>query len=340
MKKLERILLPEWVEQEAIQLTWPHEESDWAPMLEEVEECFVRLACAIARFEPLLIVCKNANAVRHKLSNIAPQKMQLIELPSNDTWARDHGGISITENGKPVVCDFIFNGWGLKFAADKDNLITRRLFDKGIFAQNVTYRNCLDFVLESGSIETDGEGTLLTTSACLLSPNRNDTLSEKDIEKILSKRLGIKRFLWLRNGYLRGDDTDSHIDTLARFCNATTIAYIKCDDKNDEHYEALKKMEAELKSFRTRDGNPYQLIPLPMADKVIFDGKRLPATYSNFLIINGAVLVPFYDSPKDTVVIERLQAVFLDREIIGVNCLPLIKQHGSLHCVTMQYPKI
>lgn len=147
------------------------------------------------------------------------------------------------------------------------------------------------------------------------------------------------RILWITSGYLAGDDTDSHVDTLARFCSEDTIAYVRCEDEEDEHYEELKAMEEEIKEFTRANGEPYRLIPLPMADKVEWEGERLPATYANFLIMNGAVLVPFYDSPKDEIAKAALREAFPDREIIGINCLPLIKQHGSLHCVTMQYPE-
>ncbi|MDD6210745.1 MAG: agmatine deiminase family protein [Bacteroidales bacterium] len=339
MKKSIIQLPPEWAEQDAIQLTWPHEESDWAPMLDEVEQCYTELALAIMRYQPLIIVCRDAAAVRLRMGKYDPDKVHFIELPSNDTWARDHGGISVFEDGKPVLCDFTFNGWGMKFAADKDNLITRRMFEEAIFSPEVCYKNCLHFVLEGGSIETDGEGTLLTTAECLLSPNRNDFLTKEEIEKELGRLLGFDRFLWLSHGYLRGDDTDSHIDTLARLCDRETIAYVRCTDEGDEHYPELKEMEKELQTFRTRDGKPYRLIALPMADRVECDGERLPATYANFLILNGAVLMPTYNSPKDDIALQQLQKAFPGRSVTGVNCLPLIKQHGSLHCVTMQYPK-
>ena len=340
MKTTEIIFPAEWAEQDFIQLTWPHEASDWLYMLDEVTECFTRLAHAIARFQPLLIVCSDVDAVCNQLSDIDFQSDVLfVEHPSNDTWARDHGGISIFRDGKPVLCDFTFNGWGLKFAANHDNVITRQLYKNGFFAKEVEYQNHLDFVLEGGSLESDGNGTLLTTSECLFSDNRNGSLTTTEIEKVLSDRLGIKRFLWLHHGYLQGDDTDSHIDTLARFCNPETIAYVKCDDENDEHYPELKAMEDELKQFRTAAGKPYRLLPLPMAAAVVEDGERLPATYANFLILNGGVLVPTYNSHLDSAALEQIQKAFPTREVVGIDCLPLIKQHGSLHCVTMQYPK-
>jgi agmatine/peptidylarginine deiminase len=257
---------------------------------------------------------------------------------TNDTWVRDHGGKTVFEDGIPNIYDFIFNGWGLKFAANHDNLITRNLFRQNTFARNVEVVNMQPFVLEGGSLESDGQGTILTTTECLSSVNRNEYLNREQLEIHLKDFFGAERILWLENGYLAGDDTDSHIDTLARFCDVNTIAYVQCEDPDDEHFDELNAMEEELRAFRTASGHPYRLIPLPMADKVVWNGERLPATYANFLIINSAVLVPFYDSGKDEKVREILRQVFSDREIIGINCLPLLKQHGSLHCVTMQYP--
>lgn len=330
------MLPPEWATQDFIQLTFPHEGTDWAYMLDEVNACFVEIAQAILRFQNVLIVCQDKQHTQQLLRGVKGKEICFVELPTNDTWARDHGGITVFEDNQKVICDFAFNGWGKKFEADLDNQITAALYKKGAFGEDAVYRNHLDFVLEGGSIESDGEGTLLTTSKCLLSDNRND-LSKQEIEAKLKNFFGLKRVLWLHHGYLEGDDTDSHIDTLARFCTADTIAYVQCDDRSDTHFKELQLMEQELKAFRTLDGKPYNLIALPMADPVYHEGERLPATYANFLIINGAVLVPTYDSPKDKTAMNLLQAAFPDRAIIGINCLPLIKQHGSLHCVTMGY---
>ncbi len=332
-------LLAEWAEQEFVQLTWPHAQTDWADMLDEVNECFVNIAKAILKYEHLLIVCIDSEDIERFFDEMELSKISFIEMPTNDTWARDHGGITIFENGKRTICDFTFNGWGMKFAANYDNLITKKLFDTGIFGENTDYKNLLNFVLEGGSIESDGEGTILTTADCLLSDNRNN-LSKKSIETQLKEYFGAQKILWLHYGYLAGDDTDSHVDTLARLCPNNTIAYVKCDDETDEHYEALKTMENELKSFTPLGvGGSYNFIPLPMADAVYFEGERLPATYANFLILNNAVLLPTYNSPKDKTAAEQLKKAFPDREIIGIDCNALIKQHGSLHCVTMQYPK-
>ena len=328
----------EWADQSGVMLTWPHEATDWADMLDEVEICFIAIAKAIAEREKLLIVCPDCQNLADKLRDCRLENIIFAEFLSNDTWARDHGAITVMIDEKPVLYDFTFNGWGMKFAANLDDQITSRLYRNDFFSENVRYSNQKSLVLEGGSVESDGQGTLLTTRDCLLSINRNQHLSEKEIEKQLTELFGLKQVLWLSSGFLSGDDTDSHIDTLARFCDTQTIAYVKCDDINDEHFEALNKMEQELAAFLTLNQQPYHLISLPMADPV-FDGEqRLPATYANFLIVNKAVLVPFYDSPKDKIAAAKLQMAFPDREIIGINCLPLIMQHGSLHCVTMQFP--
>lgn len=339
MKNVRTKILPaEWAEQEFVQLTWPHENTDWADMLDEVNECFINIAKAILRFQNLLIVCTDSDEVETFFDEDELLKITFAEMPTNDTWARDHGGITVIEDDKAIVYDFTFNGWGLKFAANYDNQITRKLYEAGIFGER-GHRNCFKFILEGGSIESDGEGTILTTADCLLSDNRNN-LSEDDVESKLKSFFGTKKVLWLNYGYLAGDDTDSHVDTLARLCSTNTIAYVQCTDENDEHYVALKKMENELKSFTILDTNqPYNLIALPMADAVYYEEERIPATYANFLIINGAVLAPTYNSPKDAITLAQLQKAFPDREIIGIDCNALIKQHGSLHCVTMQYPK-
>lgn len=340
MQQVEHTLLPaEWFPQSAVQLTWPHAGTDWALILKEVIPCFVSIAQEIMKREKLVVVCPDASEVKEQLGAFDEERVRFVELPTNDTWARDHGGISVFDPLGPMVYDFVFNGWGMKFAANKDNLITRNLYQSGVFAEEIQLVNMAPFVLEGGSIESDGRGTLMATAECLLSVNRNEYLQREEIEHYLKDVFGVKRILWIENGYLAGDDTDSHVDTLARFCSEDTIAYVKCEDESDEHYDELRAMEEEIKAFRQENGEPYRLVPLPMADEVVWEGERLPATYANFLIINDAVLLPFYNSPKDEEARKALQAVFPDREVIGVNCLPLIKQHGSLHCVTMQYPE-
>jgi agmatine deiminase len=198
----------------------------------------------------------------------------------------------------------------------------------------------VDFVLEGGSIETDGLGTLLSTTTCLLNPNRNGGMSLAEVERRLREHLGIERFLWLRHGHLAGDDTDAHIDTLARFVDEHTIAYVQCSDSSDEHYSALAAMEVELQSFRRADGEPYRLVPLPLPAVITNDkGDRLPATYANFLITNRSILLPVYGDPEDQRAIAALSAVSGERSVVPVNCRTPIEEFGSLHCLTMQLPK-
>jgi agmatine/peptidylarginine deiminase len=336
-----KILFPaEWYPQSAVQLVWPEKYTDWAPLMDEVIPCYVAIAREIVKREKLLIVCTDKEAVRSQLGRETDYSQITFGLAIfNDTWARDYGGISIIEeNVHKVVYNFTFNGWGMQYPADLDNQVTPLLFTGAIFGFRTKLINMHPFVLEGGSIDTDGKGTLLTTKRCLTSMNRNEHLSQDQIESYLKECFGLKRVLWLSRGRLEGDDTGGHVDMLARFCNEDTIAYVQCTDRKERCYEELKGMECELKTFTREDGKPYNLLPLPMADRVEWEGERLPASYANFLIINGAVLVPFYNSPKDEVARAALQSVFTDREVTGVNCLPLIKQGGSLHCATMQYP--
>ncbi len=336
---MSRRLPAEWETQDGVLLAWPHVASDWAPYLAEAEAVFTAIAVAISRFERLVVVAAEKESVIQLIAATGADltRITLVEIQTNDTWARDFGPITIDDFGERVLLDYGFNGWGLKFAANHDNQITRTLADAGHFKVR---RQVVGLVLEGGSIESDGAGTILTTSECLLNPNRNPHLSKIEIELALGHRLGADHFLWLENGYLAGDDTDSHIDTLARLCPHDTICYVRCDDPNDEHFPALQAMEAELHAFRSKGNAPYRLIPLPWP-AATFDeaGERLPTTYANYLVINGAVLVPTYADPADTVALAAIATAYPEREIIGIDCRALILQHGSLHCVTMQLPK-
>jgi len=332
-------LPPEWYPQSGVMLTWPHKNTDWIDLLDEVESCYILIANEILKQEKLLVVCPDPADVAAKLDASHKHPLILARCDSNDTWARDHGAISVFEDGKPLLYDFQFNGWGLKFPAALDNQLTSQLYQQNYFAKGVGYSNKLNFVFEGGSMESDGNGTLLTTEECLMSVNRNQTMSKNEIEDYLIKTFGIQRVLWLTSGYLAGDDTDSHVDTLARFCDENTIAYVKCNDPSDDHYGQLKRMEEEICAFQTLDGKPYRLIELPMADYVEDElGDRLPATYANFLIINQKVLLPFYGTAKDEMAKIQLQLAFPAREVVGIDCSALIRQHGSLHCITMQFP--
>ena len=395
IRRKKRTLPAEWAPQSALQLTWPHAATDWAPMLSRVTECYLKMAFEMASRQPLLIVTPEPENLRLLLKQRLPgnvlENIGIAKAKTDDTWARDHGFITVEDTDGWHLLDFRFNGWGGKFEARNDNAINAALYRQGVLEGH--YDDCLDFELEGGSIESDGAGTILTTAACLLNPNRRQAEShqvyldgrganrwcserrakpqlelcrvatEKDkvkeegetnqryegdalpqvdkgaVEHILQERLGAQHILWLHHGYLAGDDTDSHIDTLARLCPDDTILYVKCDDRSDEHYIELQAMEKELEALRTATGKPFRLIPLPMAAPCVENGERLPATYANFLIMNTAVLVPTYAQESDAVALRRVAEAFPGRDVVGIDCRPLIVQHGSLHCCTMQYPR-
>jgi len=334
-----RRLPAEWEEQDGVLLAWPHRKSDWKPLLAQIETVAAAVTAAICRFERvvLLVPEKDAAAARLKEAQADQARITSVVLPTNDTWARDFGPITVYEDGTPLMLDFGFNGWGLKFPADLDNRINRLLAAQGLFKVPHSLR---PLILEGGSIESDGNGTLLVTATCLLSSNRNPHLDRKRLERELAAELGAERILWLQHGYLAGDDTDAHVDTLARLCPDDTILYAACDNPADEHFQELSLMRQELEALRTRNGASFRLLPLPLPSPSFgSEGERLPATYANFLIINGAVLVPTYNDPCDAAALARIGSAFPGREIIGIDCRPVIEQHGSLHCLTMQFPK-
>lgn len=310
-------MLAEWENQSMVQLTWPHEGTDWAPILDEITAVYKEMAREIRKREPLLIV---------------------DSIPHNDTWARDHGFITIEETSFDhkskalVLLDFCFNGWGDKFEATLDNQINKHLFEQGLVKG--VYEDHLDFVLEGGSIESDGKGTIFTTECCLMAPHRNQPLTKQEIENRLKEWLGAERIVWLQHGSLLGDDTDGHIDTLVRICPYDTLLYTG----GDKDHPDLALMEEELKSLRTLEGKPYRLLKLPLPRPIFDDGDRLPTTYANYLVINGSVLVPTYNQPDlDEEAMRIIGQAFPDRQIVGIDCRAVIKQHGSLHCCTMQY---
>ena len=343
MKKLYRRMPAEWEQQSCVQLTWPHKDTDWAPMLPEITAVYEAMAREILKREDLLIV-----APEGLLPQLSPLTSYLLPLTSNDTWARDHGFITVEQTSaishQPsaiFLLDFCFNGWGEKFPADLDNQINRHLYDEGLVKGE--YEDHLDFVLEGGSIESDGHGTVFTTACCLMAPHRNQPLTQLQIEDRLKQWLGAERIVWLNHGSLIGDDTDGHIDTLVRICPDDTLLYIGGDDDHPDLYE----MEKELQELRTLDGRPYRLLKLPLprpiyetvqSSKFKVQSYRLPATYANYLVINGAVLVPTYDQPDLDAEAQRIIGqAFPDRDIVGIDCRAVIRQHGSLHCCTMQY---
>ncbi|MEO1623541.1 MAG: agmatine deiminase family protein [Bacteroidota bacterium] len=331
-----RRLPAEWEPQQMVQFTFPHQQTDWIANWEQAVACFVEIIHLASTFQPVLLTCQDQTLVQSHLPADLRSKLQIHELPSNDTWARDHGAITVWEGEKRLLLDFVFNGWGQKFPADLDNQLSQQLHRQGVWP-NAPMQS-INFVLEGGSLESDGKGSLLTTTQCLLSPHRNPQLSKEQIKQQLKEYLGLTRVLWLENGHLAGDDTDAHIDTLARFCSEEVIAYVQCTDATDEHFDPLQAMERELQGFRQLSGQAYRLIPLPLPRPIFAeDGHRLPATYANFLILNQAVLVPVYGVPEDQLALDQLRPLFPNRTVLPVNCRALIEQHGSLHCLSMNY---
>ncbi len=336
-------LIPEWAEQAAVLLAWPYAQGDFAPWLPTVEQTYIHIAQEIAQRQTLLVACRNpehqariAGLLAER--DVAAEQVQYALLPYEDVWVRDTAPLTVATPEGPKLLDFRFNGWGGKYPHSADAALAQNLHATDLLGGLGLER--IDFVLEGGSVESDGLGTLLTTARCLLNPNRNPTLNQAQIEAVLRERLGAEKVLWVEHGHAEGDDTDAHIDTLVRFCAPDTLAYTACDDPKDPLYPELATMAAQLATFRSPSGDAYRLVPLPIPAPIFSeDGQRLPATYANFLIINGAVLVPTYGDPADTVALERLAAGFPGREIVAIDCLPLIRQYGSLHCMTMQFPR-
>jgi len=329
----------EWEPQQAVLLSWPHEGTDWAYMIEAVTNCYVDLACAIAQDdERLIIVANDADVVLAALPTACHERLTIVELPINDTWVRDYGPLAVRDgDGNARLLDFTFNAWGMKFAADCDNMVTRRLAACGLLQMPLA--NHLDLVLEGGSVECDGHGSVLTTSSCLLQGNRNPAMNKQQIEQALCQRLGCSQVLWLDHGSLAGDDTDGHIDTLARFAPGGVLLYTGCDNVADEHFAELQLMEQELKALTDADGNHYHLVKLPFPEPIYDQISRLPATYANFLVMNHQVLVPSYGQPdSDSAACRLIAEAFPGRDVFTVDCRVLLCQHGSLHCATMQLP--
>ncbi|MBS4240719.1 agamatine deiminase [Campylobacter vulpis] len=311
--------IAEWSEQEYLLLALPHKNTDWKPYLDEIIEAYKEFVKVASVYEKLLLIAPNdEDFIPFKeFSNV-----EFFKCETNDTWIRDFGAIDVLENGRLKALDFTFNAWGGKFQSALDNALNHKLFNEKF---QTRLEKC-DFILEGGSIDFNGAGVMLTSSYCLLNANRNQNLSKEEIEKKLKHYFGLTKIIWLENGLIKGDDTDRHIDTLARFIDENTIAYCTCEDENDEHYAPLKAMEEELKKTN------YHLIPLPIPKPLFYEGRRLGATYANFVFVNNALIVPFYKDENDEVVQKRLQTHLKNREVIGVDARVFLRQNGSLHC--------
>jgi len=329
----------EWEPQSAVLIAWPHAETDWAERLGEVEETYVALVAALTRFEPVVICVADEDLqtyaeARLRSARVDMAKVRFVPAEYDDTWLRDTGPITLRADDRFKQLDFRFTGWGGKYQASRDDLLVGELSGMNLFHNY--FVQSIDFALEGGAIETDGEGSLLTTWQCL--HERHPEASREDLSARLAGWLQQDRVLWLDRGYLEGDDTDAHIDTLARFAGPEAIVFQACDDPADSHYPELGAMADEIAALRTRDGKPYRLFPLPWAQPIVDEGRRLAASYANFLIVNGAVLMPAYGDPADAKAAAVLAEAFPDREIVQVPCRSLIWQNGSLHCITMQLP--
>ncbi|MDE5592218.1 MAG: agmatine deiminase family protein [Helicobacter sp.] len=340
---MKKRIYAEWEKQDGILLAFPHKDSDWKTYLQEAREVYSEIIYHILRLETCILICQDKQECEEYLTRHFRLKkwdlkvfknLYILEIPTNDTWARDFGGITICKNNKNIVFDYGFNGWGLKFTANFDNTITKKLGALNIFNKIKTK----SLILEGGSIESNGEGILLSNTQCLLESNRNPSYSLKKLSKKLKKDLGIKKILWLHHGFLEGDDTDSHIDTLARFITPNTIVYLKCENKRDKHYDDLAKMEKELQNLKNLNKKPFHLIPLPFCTPKYYNNERLPATYANFLFLNDSILFPIYQDKNDKRAIEIMQKALPHHKIIPIDCSVLIRQHGSLHCISMQFP--
>jgi len=335
----------EWEFQSAVLIAWPHAETDWAERLGEVEDTYVALVAAITRFEPVVICVADDDIetyaeMRLRSNRVDMERVRFVTAEYDDTWLRDSGPITLKRaDGGFRLLDFRFTGWGGKFEASRDDRLVGTLAGNGLFARADV--QSIDFALEGGAIDTDGAGTLLTTWKCL--HERHPQLTREELSARLAGWLAQQRVLWLDHGYLEGDDTDAHVDTLARFASPDSIVFQACDDAGDSHHAELTAMGEELAALRTADDRPYRLFPLPWAQPIIDEGRRLAASYANFLIVDGAVLMPAYgitpdERATDDAARDVLAAAFPGREIVQVPCRPLIWQNGSLHCITMQLP--
>jgi agmatine/peptidylarginine deiminase len=330
----------EWEPQSAVLIAWPHAGTDWAERLAGVEETYIALVAAIARFENVLICVADDDVetyaeMRLRSNRVDMQRVRFATVPYDDTWLRDSGPISLRDGNAFRLLDFRFTGWGGKFDANDDDRLIERIDAQSLFHD--ASRVPIDFALEGGAIDTDGAGTLLTTWQCL--HERHPDASREELSGKLAGWLAQDRVLWLDHGYLEGDDTDAHVDTLARFAPNDAIVFQACDDETDSHFAELRAMAGEIAALRTQDGKPYRLFPLPWAQPILDEGRRLAASYANFLVVNGAVLVPAYGDKADDAAAGVLGNAFPDHEIVQIPCRPLIWQNGSLHCLTMQLPQ-
>lgn len=330
----------EWEPQAAVWLSWPHKRSTWPRHFCPIPRKFAEIAATISRFEKVRVNCAAKLQPGAKrlcaLAGADLTRLSFYDHPTNDAWCRDHGPIFVKHDGtgEVAVTDWTYNAWGGKYPPfDLDNAIPRRI------AREFRLRRLVrKMVLEGGSIDGNGAGLLLTTEACLLNPNRNPTMTKREIERALRDDLGVHQLLWLGDGIV-GDDTDGHVDDLSRFFAVDGIVTAVERNSRDKNFGALRENLRRLHDLWTPAGKKFRLAELPMPAPCFCDGRRLPASYANFLIINGAVLMPGFRQPKrDAEAAEVLAACFPSREIIVIDCLELVWGLGTLHCISQQQP--
>ncbi|WP_116124205.1 agmatine/peptidylarginine deiminase [Lewinella sp. IMCC34183] len=318
----------EWEPQQRVFFVFPRRSGDWGTVLDAASAAMVRAANVVQRVCPTTLIVSDQT---HFAPYADRYTGEVLHLPTDDSWVRDSGPITVLDGG-PRLLDFTFNGWGGKFDARRDNELPQHIH--AALYPGADYRR-VETVLEGGSIESDGRGTLLTTSRCLLSTGRNDFTTRAAAEVVLREQLGARRVLWLDHGELEGDDTDAHVDTVARFLDEETIAYVAPPPPTDPHHADFVALREELRTIAT----DYRLVELPWAETLTsrVDGHRLPASYANFLISNGTLFLPTYGSRADQTALDIL-ANESDYHIVGVDCRAFVEQHGALHCLTMQIP--
>jgi agmatine deiminase len=335
----------EWEPHEATWLAWPHEKTDWPGKFAPIPWTYGEIGRRLARVERVRILVSDRAAeeqvqrvLQKSGANLAA--VEFFRVPTNRSWTRDYGPIFLKNGqGQLAITNWRFNGWA-KYANWKyDDAVTSRLARRlKLQAWEPTDRG-RRVVLEGGSIEVNGQGTLLTTEECQLSPTqaRNPGIDRQGLERIFAEYLGAAHILWLRCG-IAGDDTHGHIDDVARFVNATTVIAAVEEDKSEANYEPLQENLARLRKMRDQDGQPLRIETLPMPEPVYFAGQRLPASYANFYIANKLVLVPTFNDRNDRVALSTLAGLFPDREVVGIGCVDLVLGLGTLHCMTQQQP--
>ena len=330
----------EWAPHEATWLAWPRNAETWpGPRLEHAREAYLRMLEALLPGERVHLLVADASAAENVLGRLKRRGVQarnliLHEKPFTDSWIRDYGPSFVTKPAAKAWCKWTFNAWGGKYSnLSQDNLIFE---DKSLVSDRVFETG---IVLEGGSIEVNGEGTCLTTEQCLLQANRNPKLSREEIEAYLQAYLGVSQILWLGEG-IAGDDTDGHIDDVARFCAPSTILAAFEEDPADENHAILKANWERLRGFRDPAGKPWKLVKFPMPGKYTEDGIRLPASYANFYIANQAVLLPVFKDAADLRAEAILKELFPRREVVAIDSRALVYGLGAIHCLTQQEPSI